>query len=106
MKEQGYRTIAINPFADEILGEKCYKRLIDLPEKLQKSVEIVDIFRPAADVPPIMEQTTRLKEMHGSPHVVWMQLGIVNEILENQEKRRSLFQKLEKYGILQRCVKI
>lgn len=79
LKEQGYRIIPINPFADEILGERCYKSLLDLPEELQKDVKVVNIFRPAPDVRPIVDQAIQLKEMHGTPYVVWMQLGIVNE---------------------------
>lgn len=46
LKECGYYIIPVNPLADEILGEKCYGSLLDLPEKLNRAVEIVDIFRP------------------------------------------------------------
>jgi len=87
LKEHGYRIVPINPFADEILGEKCYKSLLDLPEELQKSVEVVNIFRPASDVPPIVDQAIQLKKMYGTLHVVWMQLGIVNE--EAAERARN-----------------
>ena len=79
MKEKGYRIIPINPFADEILGEKCYKSLLEMPEELQKQVEIVDIFRPSDKVMPIVDEAVKLKEKHGNLKVVWMQLGIANE---------------------------
>ena len=79
MKSRGYRIIPINPFADEILGEKCYKNLLEMPEELQKQVEIVDIFRPSDKVMPIVEEAVKLKEKHGKLKVVWMQLGIANE---------------------------
>jgi uncharacterized protein len=69
----------VNPFADEILGEKSYKSLLDIPPEVQKTIEVVDIFRPSMDVPLIVEQAIKLKAMHGKPHVVWMQLGIVSE---------------------------
>ncbi len=75
LKTEGYRIIPINPFAEVILGEECYKSLLDVPE----TIEIVDIFRPAKDVPPIVDQAIELKEKLGNPHVIWMQLGIVNE---------------------------
>lgn len=78
LKENGYRIIPINPFADEILGEKCFESLLDLPEELQKTVEVVDIFRPARDVPPIVKQAIQLRKSNVTPHVIWMQLGIVN----------------------------
>jgi len=50
-----------------------------MPEELQKAVEIVDIFRPSTDVPPIIDQAIELKRKHGKPYVVWMQLGIINK---------------------------
>ncbi len=79
MKGKGYKIIPINPFADEILGEKCYKSLFDIPEELQKQVEIVDIFRPSDQVMPIVDEAIKLKEKYGNLKVVWMQLGIMNE---------------------------
>ena len=79
LKSKGYDVIPINPFADEILGEKCYKSLQDIPEDSQKKVEVVDIFRPSQDVPPIVDQAIELRKKHGKPDVIWMQLGIVNE---------------------------
>ena len=79
LKQHGYRIIPINPFAEEILGEKSYPNLFEVPSEIQKTIEIVNIFRPAKDVPPIVEQATKLKALYGKPFVVWMQLGIVNE---------------------------
>jgi predicted CoA-binding protein len=87
LKSKGWRIIPVNPFADEILGEKSYKSLLDLPEDVQKTVEVVDVFRPSKDVPPIVEQTIQLKKKNGKPYVVWMQLGIINE--EAAEKARE-----------------
>jgi thioredoxin 1 len=79
LKSKGYDIIPINPFADEILGEKCYKSLLDTPEDIQKKIEIVDIFRSSQDVPPIVDQAIELRKRHGKPDVIWMQLGITNE---------------------------
>jgi predicted CoA-binding protein len=79
LQQQGYQIIPVNPLADEVLGEKSYKSLLEIPPEIQKKIEIVDIFRPAKDVPPIVEQAIRLKQTYGKPSVVWMQLGIVNE---------------------------
>jgi len=75
LQSVGYRIIPINPFVDEVLGEKSYKSLLDVPE----AIEVVDIFRPAEAVPAIVEEAIQLKNRVGSPKVVWMQLGIVNE---------------------------
>jgi len=79
LKQHGYHIIPVNPFADEVLGEKSYKSLLDIPLEIQKTIEIVDVFRPAKDVSPIVEQAVQLKHMFGKPFVIWMQLGIVNE---------------------------
>ena len=79
MKKHGYRIIPVNPSVEEVLGEKSYKSLLDIPNALQKRVEIVDVFRKAEDVPPVVEQAIQLKKKYGKPCVVWMQLGIVNE---------------------------
>jgi predicted CoA-binding protein len=79
LKGQGYRIIPINPTADEVLEEKCYKSLLEVPTEIQKTVEIVDVFRPSADVPSIVDQAVKLKERFDKPYVVWMQLGIINE---------------------------
>jgi len=75
LQSVGYRIIPVNPFVDEVLGEKSYKSLLDVPE----AIEVVDIFRPAEAVPAIVEEAIQLKNRVGSPKVVWMQLGIVNE---------------------------
>jgi thioredoxin len=79
LQSRGYRIIPVNPTADQILGEKSYKSLLDIPEDLQKTIQIVDIFRPSADIPSIVDQTIQLRKKFGAPHVVWMQLDIVNE---------------------------
>ena len=75
----GYRVVPVNPVAEEILGEKSYKSLLELPEELKRSVEIVDLFRPSEVVPSFVEDAIKLREEYGNPRVIWMQLGIVNE---------------------------
>ena len=51
MQEHGYRVIPVNPKYESILGERCYRSLRDIPEK----VDLVDIFRKTQDVMPIAE---------------------------------------------------
>ena len=79
MQKYGYRIVPVNPFADEILGEKSYKSLLDIPAEIQKEIYIIDVFRPAKDVPPIVKQAIQLRKKHGKPIAFWMQIGIVNE---------------------------
>jgi hypothetical protein len=79
LQDQGFRIIPVNPTADEVLGEKCYKSLLEMPADVQRTIEIVDIFRPSSETPAIVEQAVSLKERYDKPYVIWMQLGIINE---------------------------
>lgn len=91
MQEHGYRVIPVNPQYDTILGEKCFKSLRDIPEK----VDIVDCFRRSAEIPAIADDAIAI-----GAKVLWMQLGV-----ENAEARR----KAEAAGlevVESRCVKI
>ena len=100
LKKNGFCIIPVNPFADEILGEKSYKSLLDIPPEIQKTIEIVDIFRPSKDVPMIVKQAIKLKAMHGKPHVVWMQLGIVSEQAAELAKKAGLI------VVMNKCIMI
>lgn len=90
LRKHGFHIIPVNPFADEVLGERCYKSLLDIPVEVQKTIEIVDVFRPSVDVPPIVEQAVQLKRLHGVPCVVWMQLGIINEQAAETARKAGL----------------
>jgi predicted CoA-binding protein len=69
MQEHGYRVIPVNPTYDEILGEKCYKSLLDIPVP----VDIVDCFRKSAEIPAIAGDAIAI-----GAKVLWMQLGVSN----------------------------
>ncbi len=79
LKNQGYRIIPVNPTVDEVLDEKSFPSLLDIPVEIQKEIDVVDIFRRADYVLPIVEQAVKLRNEYGKPYVIWMQLGIVNE---------------------------
>jgi len=96
LKQHGYHIIPVNPFADEVLGEKSYKSLLDIPLEIQKTIDIVNIFRKAQDVPPIVEQAIQLKGKVGRSFVVWMQLGIVNEQAAEAARRAGLIVVMDK----------
>ncbi len=87
LQSYGNRIIPVNPYIDEVLGEKSYKSLLDVPPEIQKTIEIVDIFRKAANVAPIVDQAIQLRQRWGKPLVVWMQVGIINE--EAAQKARQ-----------------
>jgi uncharacterized protein len=78
MQSAGYRIIPVNPNEREVLGEKSYVRLEDVPQK----VEIVNIFRRPEEVSPAVEGAIRI-----GATVVWMQLGIEHQ--QAAEKARA-----------------
>ena len=69
MQRAGYRIIPVNPNETQVLGERAYSSLDDVPGLL----EIVDIFRRTEYVPDIVEAAIRR-----NARVIWMQLGVVN----------------------------
>ncbi|MEB3861142.1 MAG: CoA-binding protein [Desulfurococcales archaeon] len=75
LKEKGYRIIPINPVASEILGERAYPSLLDLPEELAGSVDIVDVFRPPREAEAVVEQVLELARRTGRRPVLWFQPG-------------------------------
>ena len=91
LKEQGYRIIPVNPKYPEILGEKCYRSLRDIPEK----VDIVDVFRKSPDVPPIADDAIAI-----GAKVLWQQLGVRNEPAAAKARAAGLD------TVMDRCVKI
>jgi len=70
MQAQGYRIIPVNPNEAEVLGEKTYRTLEDVPEH----IDIVDIFRRSEFVGPIVDSAIRV-----GANAVWMQEGVVHE---------------------------
>ena len=102
LQSRGYHIIPINPFTDQILGEKSCRSLLEMPEALQKTIEIVDIFRPSPDVPPVVDQAVQLKRKYGKPYVVWMQLGIVNREAAKKAEEAGLTVVMDKCMMIER----
>ena len=69
MQRHGWRIVPVNPYADELFGEKVYRSLADIPEK----VDLVDVFRPAEDAVEVVREAVAI----GAP-AVWLQLDIVS----------------------------
>lgn len=67
LQQRGFRIIPINPFADELFGERVYRSLSEVPDK----IDIVDVFRPAGDAPEIARQAVAV-----GAKAVWLQLDI------------------------------
>ena len=100
LQDNGFKIIPVNPFASKILGEKSWESLLEIPIEIQETIEIVVIFRPSNFVPRVIEEAIKLREYNGIPNVIWMQLGIMNNIAAK---------KAEKVGftvIMNRCIMI
>ena len=82
LKSAGYRIIPVNPQETDVLGEKSYARLEDIPEK----IDIVDIFRRSEFVPEIVDSAIRI-----GARVVWMQESVVNPEATEKAQRAGLF---------------
>jgi predicted CoA-binding protein len=82
LQYSGYRIFPVNPNEEEVLGEKCYSRLEDIPEK----IDIVDIFRRPEFVPEIVDAAIRI-----GARAVWMQEGVEDEASAERARRAGLF---------------
>ena len=70
LQKAGYRVIPVNPRETEILGERSYPSLIDVPER----IDVVDVFRRAEDAPSIADDAVTI-----GARALWLQTGIVSE---------------------------
>ncbi len=68
---KGYRVVPVNPAVKEVLGQKAYASLKDIPSDLH--VDIVDVFRKSEAVPGVVEEALTLSP---PPRAVWLQLGV------------------------------
>lgn len=91
MQEHGYRVIPVNPKYDSILGERCYRSLSEIPEK----VDIVDVFRRAEDVMPIAREAVAI-----GARTLWQQLGVRNLQADAYVREHGLD------SVMDHCVKI
>lgn len=89
MQSQGYRMIPVNPRIEECLGEKAYRSLNDVPEK----IDIVDIFRRPEFVEEVVDQAIQLKVP-----AIWMQEGIVHEKAAQKARQSGIF------VVMDRCI--
>jgi len=89
LQSADYRIIPVNPAETEVLGEKSYARLEDIPVR----VDIVDIFRRSEFVPEIVEAAIRI-----GARAVWMQEGVIHSEAAERARRAGLF------GVMDRCI--
>ena len=78
LQRRGYRIIPVNPKETEVLGEKAYAKLEDIPDK----IDIVNVFRRSVDVPPVADGAIKI-----GARCLWLQMGI--EHAEAEAKARA-----------------
>lgn len=88
---RGYTVIPVNPGQTEILGQRCYPSLRDIPVK----VDMVDVFLKAEDVPPVVAEAVSI-----GAKVLWLQLGIINQQAAEMARAAGLD------VVMDRCPKI
>jgi hypothetical protein len=86
LREQGYTIIPVNPTADEIDGLKCYHSLAEVSD----TIEILNVFRPSADVPAIVEEAIARKNSVGDIKVIWLQESIESDEGEAMAKENGI----------------
>ncbi len=91
MQAHGYRIVPVNPRYDSILGEPCFARLEDIPFP----VDMVDVFRKPADLPPIAASAVAI-----GARCLWQQLGVMNLEADAIARAAGLD------SVMDRCVKI
>ncbi len=91
MHDHGYTVIPVNPAYPEVLGQKCYPSLRDVPQQ----VDIVDCFRRSEDIPAIADEAIGI-----GARVLWMQIGVINPEAVAKAEAAGL------EAVMDRCVKI
>jgi hypothetical protein len=91
LQQHGYRMIPVNPRCTEILGERCYPSLLEIPER----VDMVDVFRRTPDVLPIAQQAVQIKA-----RCLWQQIGVMNLEADKLARAAGLD------SVMDRCAKI
>jgi len=92
LKSEGYRIIPVRPEGEEILGEKVYPSLMEIPKEIE--IDVVDIFRKSEDVPPVVDEAIRRKAK-----VVWMQEGVMHKEAGTKAEKAGL------KVVMDRCMK-
>jgi predicted CoA-binding protein len=91
LQERGYHVVPVNPQYPEILGEKCYRSLREIPFK----VDVVDCFRKREEIPALADEAIAI-----GAKVLWMQLGVINQAAAEKAEAAGL------EVVMDRCMKI
>ena len=91
LQERGYHVVPVNPQYPEILGEKSYRSLREIPFK----IDVVDCFRKSEEIPALADEAIAI-----GAKVLWMQLGVINQAAAEKAEAAGL------EVVMDRCMKI
>jgi uncharacterized protein len=83
MQRAGYRIIPVNPNEKEVLGERAYASLEEIPRDIK--IDMVDIFRRSEEVAPVVESAIRI-----GARSIWMQEGVIDETAAARARKAGL----------------
>lgn len=83
LHRSGYRVVPVNPAVDEVLGERCYPSLTDVPE--DEGIEVVDLFRRSEAVAAHVDEAIAM-----GAGAVWMQLGVIDSVAADRARAAGL----------------
>jgi predicted CoA-binding protein len=83
LQRSGYRVVPVNPQLEEVLGERCYPSLTEIPA--EEGVEVVDLFRRSDAVAPHVEEAIAI-----GASAIWMQLGVIDETVAERARAAGL----------------
>jgi uncharacterized protein len=86
-----YEIFLVNPLYEEVLGQKVYKSLEEIPVP----IDVVDVFRKVVDLPPVFESAKKIGAKN-----IWLQLGISDEALASDAKKNGIG------VVMDRCLKV
>lgn len=90
LKTNGFKIVPVNPGQKEILGEKCYKNLLEIPFR----PDMVNLFLNPKRVPEAVDQAMKIKT-----DVIWMQLGVVHNLAAEKAREKGI------KVIMNKCIK-
>lgn len=93
MQEFGYKIIPVRPVVDEVLGETAYADLQSIPDSVQSNIDMVNVFRAADKITPIIDACIDLKVP-----LIWLQDGVVNEAEAERAQKEGIT------VVMDRCV--
>lgn len=88
LQEQGYAIIPIHPDYDEVLGEKAYDSILDIPDGVE--IDIVDIFRDSDHTADMVDEIVEWSERTGQKPLVWTQLGVSSPEAKDKSEEGGL----------------